>query len=326
MKAIVIAAADGHDALDLLELPTPRPAAEQALVQVAAAGVNFLDLGVSRGQSWNQIWSDPATPKILGVEGAGRVLEVGDGVHTLAAGQRVAWVYLPGSYAERLVAPAAALVPIPAGIDDRTAAAVMMQGLTASHFATDFYPIQPGEVALVHAAAGGVGLLLTQIIKLRGGRVIGRVSSPHKVAAAREAGADHVIVDTDGQFAAEVLRLTGGAGVDVVYDGSGPKTFQGSLDALRRSGTFCWYGPILGGRTPIELMSLPKSIKIGYATFFDHVHTPELLQAHAAQLFDWIIEGKLKVSIGGEYPLAEAGKALNNLASRATTGKLLLIP
>ncbi|OWJ66686.1 hypothetical protein BWR60_13635 [Inquilinus limosus] len=203
--------------------------------------------------------------------GAGRVLALGAGVDGVEVGQRVAWVYVPGSYADRILAPAPALVAIPDEIDDRTAAAVMMQGLTASHFATDFYPVQPGDVALVHAAAGGVGQILTQIIKLRGGHVIARVSSADKVAAAREAGADHVIIDTEGQFAEEAVRLTGGDGVHVVYDGSGPKTFQASLASLRRSGTFCWYGPVLGGPEPLDIMSLPKSIKIGYATFSDHI-------------------------------------------------------
>ena len=211
-------------------------------------------------------------------------------------------------------------------IDDRVAAAVMMQGLTASHFATDFYPVQRGDIAFVHAAAGGVGLLLSQIIKLRGGSVIGRVSSQDKVAAAKEAGADHVIVDTEGRFAEEALRLTGGDGVHVVYDGSGPTTFQGSLDVLRRSGTFCWYGPVLGGPGLLDIMSLPKSIKIGYAVFSDHIPTPELLRAHTAQLFEWIADGKLKVRIGGEYQLADAATAHADMESRRTTGKLLLVP
>ena len=160
----------------------------------------------------------------------------------------MAWVYAPGSYAERIVIPATALVAIPDAIDDRTAASVMMQGLTASHFATDFYPVQPGDIALIHAAAGGVGLLLTQIVKLRGGRVIGRVSSEEKVAVAREVGADHVIVDIEGAFAEEAVRLSGGEGVHVVYDGSGPKTFQCLLDLLRATGRSagtapCWAAP-----------------------------------------------------------------------------------
>jgi NADPH:quinone reductase len=271
-------------------------------------------------------WTGIPNPKILGVEGAGRVLAVGKGVQGIEPGQRVAWVYAPGSYAQRIAIPAASLVPVPDTIDDRTAASVMMQGLTASHFATNFYPVQPGDIALVHAAAGGLGLLLTQIVKLRGGHVIGRVSSQEKVAAAKAAGADHVIVDTEGRFAEEVMRLTQGEGVHVVYDGSGPATFQGSLDALRRSGTLCWYGPVLGGPGPLDIMSLPKSIKIGYAVFSDHIPTPERLRAHSAQLFDWIAEGKLKVRAGGEYRLADAAKAHADMESRRTTGKLLLVP
>ncbi len=202
----------------------------------------------------------------------------------------------------------------------------MMQGLPASHFATDFYPVQPGDIALVHAAAGGVGLLLTQIIRLRGGRVIGRVSSDDKVAIAKQAGAEHVIVDSKGDFAKQVLQLMNGKGVDVVYDGSGPTTFQGSLDSLRRSGTFCWYGPVLGRPGPIAIMSLPKSIKLGYAVFSDHVYTPDLLRARSMQLFDWIRDGSLKVNIGGSYPLGEAALAHAEMASRRTTGKLLLLP
>jgi NADPH2:quinone reductase len=178
----------------------------------------------------------------------------------------------------------------------------------------------------VHAAAGGVGLLLTQIIKLRGGRVIGRVSNQNKVTVAKEVGrADHVIVDTEGQFAREAIHISGGEGVHVVYDGSGPKTFQGSLDSLRRCGTFCWYGPVLGGAGSLDIMSLPRSIKIGYATFFDHIPTPLLLRTHSAQLFDWIAQGLLKVRIGGTYPLAEASRAHADLESRTTSGKLLLI-
>jgi NADPH2:quinone reductase len=305
-----------------VERPDPMPAAGQVLVEIAVAGVNFMDIGVRQGLFWNEM----PNPKILGVEGAGRVIALGDGVDGFEIGQRVAWVYAPGSYAEKIAIPATSLVAIPDDIDDKTAAAVMMQGLTASHMATDFYRTQPGDIAFVHAAAGGLGLLLTQIVKLRGGRVIGRVSSAEKVAVARAAGADHVIVDTEGKFAEEARRLADGEGVHVVFDGSGPTTFQGSLDVLRRSGTFCWFGPVLGGPGPIDIMSLPKSIKLGYAVFMDHIHTPELLHAHSAQLFDWIAEGKLKINIGSEYPLADAAQAHAAMASRATTGKLLLIP
>jgi NADPH:quinone reductase len=269
MKAVVMNSAGGCETLEYVERPDPVAGPGQALVEVAVAGVNFLDTGVRQGT----LRADVPNPKILGVEGMGRVLAVGEGVEGVAPGQRVAWVSAPESYAERIAIPATSLVKVPDAIDDRTAASVMMQGLTASHFATDFYPVQPGDIAFVHAAAGGVGLLLTQIIKLRGGHVIGRVSSEEKVAVAKEAGANHVIVDTEGRFAEEALRLTRGEGVHVVYDGSGPTTFQGSLDVLRRSGTFCWYGPVLGGPGPIDIMSLPKSIKIGYARYFDLIHT-----------------------------------------------------
>jgi NADPH2:quinone reductase len=325
MKAVVMNGTGGGEVLEPVERPDPTVGPGQALVEIAFAGVNFMDIGVRQGVAW----TETPNPKILGVEGVGRVLALGEGVEGVEGvepGQRVAWVYAPGSYAERIAIPAASLVPVPDAIDDRTAASVMMQGLTASHFGTDFYPVQPGDVAFVHAAAGGLGLLLTQIVKLRGGHVIGRVSSDEKVAPSREAGADHVIVDADGRFAEEALGLTNGQGVHVVYDGSGPKTFQGSLDVLRRSGTFCWYGPVLGGPGPLNIMSLPKSIKIGYGVFFDHIHTPELLRARSAQLFDWIVEGKLRVRIGGEYPLGDAASAHADMESRKTTGKLLLVP
>jgi NADPH2:quinone reductase len=322
MKAIVMNGTGGREMLEYVERPDPVAGPGQALVEIAFGGVNFIDIGVRQGMAWNEM----PTPKILGVEGVGRVVAAGDGVEGLAPGQRVAWVYAPGSYAERIAIPATSLVPVPDAIDDRTAASAMMQGLTASHFATEFYPMQPGEFAFVHAAAGGLGLLLTQIIKLRGGHVIGRVSSEEKVAMSKEAGADHVIVDAEGRFAEEALRLTHGEGVHVVYDGSGPKTFQGSLHLLRRSGTFCWYGPVLGGPGPLDIMSLPKSIKIGYATFFDHIHTPELFRARSAQLFDWITDGRLRIRIGGEYPLVDAAQAHADMESRKTTGKLLLVP
>ena len=322
MKAVVMNSEGGRENLEYVDRPEPLAGPGQALVEIAFAGVNFMDIGVRQGMAW----TETPNPKILGVEGAGRVLSVGDGVKHIAPGQRVAWVYAPGSYAQRIAIPADSLVPVPEEIDDRTAASVMMQGLTASHFATDFYPVQPGDVAFVHAAAGGLGLLLTQIIKLRGGHVIGRVPSEDKAAIAKAAGADHVIVEAEGRFAEDVLRLTEGQGVDVVYDGSGPTTFQGSLDVLRRSGTFCWYGPVLGGPGPLDIMSLPKSIKIGYAVFSDHIHTPERLRARSAQLFDWARERKLKIRIGGEYPLADAARAHADMESRKTAGKLLLAP
>ena len=322
MKAIVMNGIGDTDVMEVVEHPEPVAAPGHVFIEIAAAGVNFMDIGVRQGMAWTDI----ANPKILGVEGAGCVLAVGEGVTDFSAGDRVAWVYAPGSYAERISIPVSSLVRLPDFIDDRTAAAIMMQGLTASHFATDFYPVQPGDIALVHAAAGGVGLLLTQIIRLRGGHVIGRVSSEDKVAIAKQAGAEHVIVDRQGDFAQRVLNLTNDRGVDVVYDGSGPKTFQGSLDSLRRSGTFCWYGPVLGGPGLMDIMSLPKSIKIGYAVFSDHVYAPDLLCVRTTQLFDWVRDGSLKINIGQSYPLEEAASAHADMASRRTTGKLLLVP
>lgn len=322
MKTIAMTAIGGTEVLELMDLPEPVPGSGEVLIEVAASGVNFMDVGVRQGMAWHEM----PLPRALGVEGAGRIVALGEGVAGFEVGQRVAWVYAPGSYAERIVIPAAALVPVPDDIDDRTAASLMMQGLTASHFATDFYPVQPGDVALVHAAAGGLGQLLTQIIKLRGGTVIGRVSSAAKVDAARAAGADHVIVDAEGDFATEVMRLTGGEGVHVVYDGSGPTTFDGSLASLRRSGTFCWYGPVLGGPGRIDIMSLPRSIKLGYAVFSDHIYTPELLRARTTRLFDWIREGKLRIAPHRDFALSDAAEAHAAMESRATTGKLLLIP
>lgn len=322
MKTVIMRDVGDADVLECVERPEPKAAPGQVLVAVAAAGVNFMDIGVRQGKIWKEI----PNPKPLGVEGAGRVLEIGEGVSGFTVGDRVAWVYAPGSYAERLSIPAVSLVPIPDDIDDQTAASLMMQGLTASHFATDFHPIQQGDVALVHAAAGGVGLLLTQIITLRGGQVIGRVSSEEKVAVAKQAGATHVIVNSDGDFDAQVLELTEGRGVDVVYDGSGTTTFQGSLNSLRRCGTFCWYGPALGGLSHFDIMSLPKSIKIGYAAFYDHIYTPERFHERTNQLFEWIRAGSLKINSGGIYPLSQAAQAHADMESRRTSGKLLLIP
>ncbi|WP_321850392.1 quinone oxidoreductase [Burkholderia diffusa] len=322
MRAVVMNGVGDVDMLEYVERNDPVPGPGEVLVGIAVAGVNFMDIGVRQGMAWTNV----PNPKIIGVEGAGRVLALGEGVSDLEVGQRVAWAYGPGSYAEKVVLPAAALALVPDDIDDRVAASLMMNGFTASHFATDFYPIQPGDIALVHAAAGGVGSLLAQIIKLRGGTVIGRVSSESKVAVAKAAGADHVIVDRAGNFVDAVMDITGGDGVHVVYDGSGPATFQASLDVLRHSGTLCWYGPVLGTDATIELFRLPKSIKIGYASFADHIRTPELLRSHAAQLFSWVREGMLNVHNGGVYALADAAKAHADMWSRKTSGKLLLIP
>jgi NADPH2:quinone reductase len=318
MKAIRLEAYGGPEQLKLDDCPDPAPGPGEALVQVSAAGVNFMDIGVRTGKFWPQF--------SLGVEGAGRVLGLGEGVDTLRIGDRVAWFYVRGSYAEQIVAPADVLVPIPDVISDETAASLMMQGLTASHFVTEVYAIEPGDIALVHAAAGGVGLLLTQMIKLLGGTVIGRVSTASKVEVARAAGADHVIVESGGTFAEQVMRLTDGEGVHVVYDGGGAETFAHSLGSLRYHGVLAYFGAVLGGLAPIDLANLPRSVLVTYPTVGDHVRSREALLSRSQQLFTWVESGQLKVSIGHRYKLADAAQAHRDIASRRTTGKLLLIP
>jgi len=320
MHAIMVREFGGPEAMAWTELPTPVPGAGEALVRVGVAGVNFMDTGVrsTRVQTWS-------LPTVLGVEGVGRVVELGPGVAGLQVGQRVAWVYHPGSYAEYVAVPAAALVAVPDDIDDETAGGVMMQGLTANHFSTEVYPVAPGDTAVVHAAAGGVGLLLTQLITARGGRVIGIVSREEKVAAAREAGADQVLIRQGGGFQDEVLELTGGEGADVVYDGGGAPTFTSSLQSLRHHGTMAFYGPFMGSPT-LRPTDLPKSIRLTYPTFSDHVRTHEALVRRSGEIFELIRNGKLRVRIGGRYPLSRAADAHVDIESRRTTGKLLLIP
>jgi NADPH2:quinone reductase len=292
------------------------------LVEVRAAGVNFRDTGVRRGA----LWAEMQFPRVLGIEGAGKVLKVGDGVSAISPGQRVAWAQGHSSYAERVALPAWALIPIPDELDDRTAAAIMTQGLAANYFTSSFHSIQPGETALVHAAAGGVGLIMTQLIKMYGGVVIGRVSSQRKADVAREAGADHIIVDAGENFAGTSIELSGGRGANVVYNGSGPKTFLPSIDCLCPNGTLCWYGDALGSPPAFDVMALPAGIKVGHAALPDYAKRPKLYQIHGRQLFDWVITRKLRVKIAREYHLSEAAQAHADIESRMTTGKLLLIP
>ncbi|UVF22832.1 quinone oxidoreductase (plasmid) [Microvirga terrae] len=320
MKAIVLETVGGPDHLRLLEVPDHDPGPHEVLVEIAAAGVNYMDIGTRVG-----MYSIAPLPMTPGVEGAGRIAAVGENVRDLKVGDRVAWFFAVGSYAERIIAPADAMVPVPDDIDLKTAAALLMQGLTASHLVSDTYAIKPGDVALVHSAAGGVGLMLTQLIKLRGGRVIGRVSSREKVELARAAGADHVVVDGTGDFADEVLHLTDGAGAHVVYDGAGADTFQGSLASLRYHGVLAYYGQTIKRQPPIDLLDLPKSVLVTYPVVHHHVRTRSDLLGRSQALFDRVREGSLKVRIGHQYPLAEAAQAHTDIASRRTTGKLLLV-
>ncbi|GAB3571112.1 quinone oxidoreductase [Amycolatopsis endophytica] len=304
--------------LRLRERPAPRPGPGEVLVDVRVAGVNFFDVGTRRAK----------VAEVPGVEGAGVVAAVGEGVGEFAPGDRVAWVTsgTQGSYAEQIVLPAATVVAVPDAIDDETAAAVLLQGLTAQHHCTVCHPVQPGDITLVHAAAGGVGLLLTQLIKARGGTVIGVVSRPEKVEIAAAAGADHVVVSTGAAFAERVLELTGGEGVHAVFDGVGGPAFAASLQVLRTHGTMVYYGPLIGEVPTIAMNEIPRSTRLTYGTLPDHIRTHEELVTHAAELFGLVEKGELVVRIGGRYPLAEAARAHADIESRTTTGKLLLIP
>lgn len=320
MRGIVVREFGGPDVLTWADLPEPVPGPGEVVVELAAAGVNYMDVGVRSGPVPG--WMPPTT---LGVEGAGRLAEIGPGVENTQVGDRVAWYYHKGSFAERIAIPAAAVVPVPDFLDLETAAAVMMQGLTANHFTTETYQIKPGDTAVVHAAAGGVGLTLTQLIKARGGRVIGLVSREDKITAAKEAGADHVLVSSGGGFEERVRELTDGEGAHVVYDGGGAPTFASSMQALRYHGTLAFYGPFMGIPT-LTPMDLPRSIHLTCPAVQAHVRTRAALLARTAELFGFIESGALRPRIGNRYPMADAAKAYTDIESRRTTGKLLLIP
>jgi NADPH:quinone reductase-like Zn-dependent oxidoreductase len=322
VKAIVVSELGDPEVLRLREQPAPVPGPGQILVDISAAGVNFMDTGARRPGSA----ATRPVPFVPGVEAAGSVRELGAGVSDFAVGDRVTWVYAYGTYAEQIALPASAAVPVPAGVSDEIAAAVMMQGLSAQHFATEAAPVQPGQTVLVHAAAGGLGQILVQLIKMRGGRVIGLVSREDKVKAARGAGADEVLVSAGDRFVQPVLDLTSGQGVDTVFDGGGETTFWASTRVTRRHGTVLYYGAVIGQPPEVNLRQLPNSIKICYPTFFDHVPTREALLARSAELLALVRDGRLTIEIGGRYPLAEAARAHRDLESRATTGKLLLLP
>jgi NADPH2:quinone reductase len=322
VQAIVVSELGGPEVLRRSEQPAPVPGPGEILVDIGAAGVNFMDTGARRPGSA----ATRPVPFVPGVEAAGWVRELGAGVTDFAVGDRVTWVYAYGTYAEQIALPAAAAVPVPDGVSYEIAAAVMMQGLSAQHFATEAAPVQPGQTVLVHAAAGGLGQILVQLIKMRGGRVIGLVSREDKVKAARRAGADEVLVSAGGRFVAPVLDLTSGQGVDTVFDGGGETTFWASTRVARRHGTVLYYGAVIGQPPVVNLRQLPNSIKICYPTFLDHVPTREALLARSAELLTLVREGLLTIEIGGRYPLAEAAQAHWDLESRATTGKLLLLP
>lgn len=323
MRAVVVHEPGGPEVLIAQEMPSPEPGPGQLRVDVAAAGVNYIDVYYRTGA-----YPLP-TPFIAGTEGAGVVSAVGAGVTGFQEGDHVAWAMVPGTgYAERVIVPAARAVPVPADIDDETAGAVLLQGLTAHYLTRSTYPVRPGETALVHAAAGGVGHLLTQVLTARGVRVIATTSSEEKASLAREAGAAEVIRYERDDVASEVSRLTDGRGVDVVYDGVGRATFHGSIDSLRPRGMFVLYGAASGAVAPVD----PHLLQSKGSLFFTRpslahyiVSRAELLE-RSRELFAWVASGELSVRVGARYPLDQARQAHEDLESRRTTGKLLIIP
>ena len=324
MHAITVHRTGGPEVLDYTELPDPVAGPGQLLVAVAAAGVNFIDVYFRAGK-----YPLPL-PFGLGSEGAGTVTAVGTGVADVVVGDVVAWADgNAGSYAELVTVKADRAVKVPDAVAPQIAAASMLQGMTAHYLTASTWPVQDGDTALVHAAAGGMGLLLTQLVKAKGGRVIGTVSTAAKEAAARAAGADEVIRYTEvADVAAEVRALTGGRGVDVVYDGVGADTFEASLASLRPRGLLALYGAASGPVPPFDLQRLNAagSLFITRPTLAHHIATREDLLWRAGEVLSAVADGSLTITIGGRYPLAEAGAAHTALESRATSGKLLLVP
>lgn len=322
MRAVVATAQGPPDVLRVVEVEEPVPAPGELVVEVAAAGVNFIDTLVRRGLLLPQ---EP--PFRLGSEGCGRVAAVGEGVEGAAVGDRVAWSGAAGSYAERAVVPASRAVPVPDGVGDDTAASLLAQGLTAHALAVSTHPVAAGETVVVLAAAGGVGLLLTQIAALRGGRVIAIVSSDEKAALAAGAGAAEVIVGYDG-FAARVRDLTGGEGAHVVYDSVGRDTFEESLRSLRIRGLLASYGFSSGSPEALEPRRLGPlgSLYVTYVTSMHYAGDRESLLERASDLLRCVADDRLRVTIGGRYPLADAARAHADLEGRASHGKLLLVP
>jgi NADPH2:quinone reductase len=322
MRAIVVRQHGRPEVLQIAEMPDPRPGPGQLLVEVAAAGVNFMDIYQRQG---NPPYASDL-PYVPGAEGAGTVAGVGPDVQGFADGDRVAWTGVPGSYAERVVLPAGSAVPVPDGLDLQVAAAVMLQGLTAHYLSNSTYPVAGGDHVVVHAAAGGVGLLLTQMVKMRGGIVIGTASTTAKAAAAQEAGADHLAGYDD--FAAVTRQVTDDAGAAAVYDGVGLTTFDDSLSALRPRGYMVLYGAASGPVPAFELQRLAAggSLYITRPTLGSYLASRDELLGRTADLFSWIGQGRLSVRVGGTYPLGDAGRAHEDLGGRRTTGKLILLP
>ena len=322
MKAIRIAAQGGSDVMKLEELPTPKPGQGELLVKLAAAGLNYIDTYQRSGLYKLPV---PFTP---GSEGAGVVEEAGEGVKGFKAGDPVAYTGVLGAYAEYTLLPAERAVKVPKGMDLKTAASIMLQGMTAHYLACDTYPLKKGDWCLVHAGAGGVGLLLIQMAKMRGATVVTTVSTPDKAKLAKGAGADHVVMYTQVDFEPETKKLVGERGLDVVYDSVGRDTFLKGLNLLRRRGLMVLYGASSGPVPPLDLQILNAkgSLYVTRPSLVHHIATRAELEARAKAVMRWVSTDKLKVRIGATYPLAQAKQAHDDLEGRKTTGKVLLIP
>jgi len=322
MKAIQVKQPGGPEVMELVDLPVPQPKANEAVIKLSASGVNFIDVYHREGRYKVAL---PFTP---GQEGAGAVTAVGAEVTSVKVGDRVAWSHLLGAYAEYEAVAADRLVPIPAEVNDQQAAAAMLQGMTAHYLAYDTYPLKRGETALVHAAAGGVGLLLVQMAHNIGARVIATVSTEEKSKLARDAGADEIILYSQTDFESETRKLTGGKGIDVVYDSVGKTTFEKGLNLLRPRGMMVLFGGSSGAVPPLDPITLTQkgSLFLTRPSLGNYIATREELRARSSAVFGMIASGKLKLRIEHTYPLAEAQRAHRELEGRKTTGKLLLIP
>jgi NADPH2:quinone reductase len=321
MKAVRVRKHGGADALVIDDIPTPEPKPGETRVKIEASGVNFIDIYHRTGLYPLQ------TPFTLGTEGAGVVDAVGDGVTEVKKGDRVAYAMIPGSYADYAIVPAAKLVPVPANIESKAAAALMLQGMTAHYLTHSTYALKHGDTALIHAAAGGVGLLLTQVAKMLGARVIGTVSTEAKAQLAKQAGVDDIILYTQQDFLAEVKKLTDGRGVEVVYDSVGATTFDKSLDCLRPRGHLVLFGQSSGPVPPFDpgKLAAKGSLFLTRPSLAHYTLTRAELLQRSGDLFDWIATGKLQLRIEKTLPLAQAAEAHRLLEGRKTTGKLVLI-
>jgi NADPH:quinone reductase len=322
MQAIQILTTGSADVLTLRDLPTPTPGPGEALIRIEASGVNFIDTYFREGRY-------PATlPYTLGQEAAGLVVAVADDVTTVKAGDRVAWCLVPGTYAQLAVAPASRLVIIPNGLSFQQAAAAILQGMTAHYLVHSAYAIQSGDEVLIHAGAGGTGLLLIQMAKARGARVFTTVSTDEKAALAHAAGADEIIFYTKEDFAAKVRQLTSGRGLPAVYDSVGKTTFEQSLQCLRPRGIAVLFGGASGAVPPFDLIRLSTmgSLYVTRPTLKDYIASRPDLESRATDVFAGVANGTLKLRLEHTYPLADAAHAHRDLESRKTTGKLLLIP